>query len=237
MKTIYKLIVGEVIYVGATSNLKSRYSYHEYMLRAGKHFNDGLQKAYNKFGKVECEVLEVTDKPNERESYYIQKYRNEKVSIVNVSGGVGLTGLKRSDSFKEIMSKRLSGENNPGAKLTNDQFYEIVELFKKDYSNAEIANIYNVHPNYISLIRHKKRFKSLWKDIDYTAHNSNGKKKFNYQEFLNILQLHKELGSIKAVAERYGADRSSISRIVNGKSYLDYWKLYESGSTTIETTV
>lgn len=234
MKTIYKLIVGNSIYIGVTGRLKERIAHHEYLLKKGEHFNESLQQAYDESSSFEFEVIKETLQPKEDEKKFIELYRKEGLNVANVSGGAGLTGLKRSESFKKDMSNRMAGEENPQSKITNAQFYEIVELLKSGKNNSEIAEVYNLHPNYVSLIRHKRRFAKSWESVDYEPMNSNGKRAFNYETFTEIIERYNELKSIKKVADEYNIDRSVISRIVNKKVYKDYWDKYESGSTTIE---
>lgn len=53
------------------------------------------------------------------------------------------------------------GENNAQAKLTEEQAKEVITLIKRGWSNPTIANRYGLHPNYVSLIRHNKRWRHL----------------------------------------------------------------------------
>lgn len=48
------------------------------------------------------------------------------------------------------------GDKTGMAKLTEDKILEIRELFNQGKTNVYIANKYNVAPNTISTIRHKK---------------------------------------------------------------------------------
>jgi len=58
-----------------------------------------------------------------------------------------------------------SGENNSMSKITNEQFIEVVKMFKDGHTNRTIGNRYGLHPNYVSLIRHKKRWRKAWESI------------------------------------------------------------------------
>lgn len=55
----------------------------------------------------------------------------------------------------------IKGEDKPQAKLTEEQAKEIIDLCKQGLSNKIIGNRYEIHPNYVSLIRHNKRWKHL----------------------------------------------------------------------------
>ena len=54
------------------------------------------------------------------------------------------------------------GETNSQAKLTEGQAITIINLILDGLSNIEIADMFNLHDRYISLIRGKKRWTYLW---------------------------------------------------------------------------
>lgn len=47
MKFVYKLLVGEVFYIGGTENIEQRLQYHLYLLENNKHHNIRLQEEFN----------------------------------------------------------------------------------------------------------------------------------------------------------------------------------------------
>lgn len=55
----------------------------------------------------------------------------------------------------------LAGEGSHKAKITEAQAEDIIAKCKEGYSNKTLGEMYNLHPNYISLIRHNKRWKHL----------------------------------------------------------------------------
>ena len=54
------------------------------------------------------------------------------------------------------------GETNSQAKITESQAIDIIILILEGLSNIEIADVFNLHDRYISLIRGKKRWTYLW---------------------------------------------------------------------------
>lgn len=54
------------------------------------------------------------------------------------------------------------GEDVVGAKLTNEQFKEVVAMLVGGKSNSEIAECFGLNSGYVSLIRHRKRWQHLW---------------------------------------------------------------------------
>lgn len=59
----------------------------------------------------------------------------------------------------------ISGEKNPQAKLTKDQARELILLTREGWTNDELGERFGLHSRYVSLIRHKKRWKNLWKEM------------------------------------------------------------------------
>ncbi|WP_051149989.1 HNH endonuclease signature motif containing protein [Bacillus safensis] len=58
------------------------------------------------------------------------------------------------------------GEENSMAKMTNEQANNLINDLLSGMSNKEAGVKYGLHSQYISLIRHKRRWKSLWDRIE-----------------------------------------------------------------------
>lgn len=56
-----------------------------------------------------------------------------------------------------------SGENHHNARLSLQQVCSMIGKMFDGYTNKQLSEIYGVHDRYISLIRHKKRWKEAWK--------------------------------------------------------------------------
>lgn len=65
----------------------------------------------------------------------------------------------------KVLKPQVSGEKNPMAKLTKDQVVEMIGMIFKGSTNDELGEKYGVHPRYVSLIRHKKRWKNVWNEL------------------------------------------------------------------------
>lgn len=63
--------------------------------------------------------------------------------------------------WQELGRESLRGELSASSKIKEQDALEIIQMCKGGYSNPEIAKLYGLHPNYISLIRHNKRWKHL----------------------------------------------------------------------------
>ncbi len=69
-------------------------------------------------------------------------------------------------AFDLGLRSSLFGEDSPTSKLTENECMALIFLSKENYSNKELGEFFGLHPNYVSLIRRKKRWCNLWKKID-----------------------------------------------------------------------
>ena len=100
-------------YIGQSVNIYARWKQHISELNGNKHFNDYLQKSWNKYGEdnfkfyvIEyCDINELDDK----EIYYIDFYQtlNRDTGYNLMSGGT--FGRKYSQESREKMSRSLQG--------------------------------------------------------------------------------------------------------------------------------
>lgn len=122
-------------YIGQSKDVKLRKCQHLSELRYGKHYNDYMQKSYNKYGEnsLEWDVLEYCspDMLDEREQYWIKAYGTFSNGFNGTAGGSFNRVYIRTDEFKEALSAKMkqtweydierrkkfsqnmTGENNP----------------------------------------------------------------------------------------------------------------------------
>lgn len=67
----------------------------------------------------------------------------------------------------------LKGEENPMSKLTNIEAFNLFNDICLGMLNKDLAIKYNLHPRYVSLIRHKKRWKNLWQKFEASTTSRN----------------------------------------------------------------
>lgn len=138
------------------------------------------------------------------------------------------------------LKKGKQAEENSMAKLTNEQYYEIIHKIVNGASNNDIAAKYNLHPRYVSLIRHQKRLRKIWSKYS----KENGVLLANKSPGLNSkipvetrVQIVKDLPSFKnkELAQRVGVDASVISEVRRQKTWMDAWDIVKTkGATTIQ---
>lgn len=126
-----------------------------------------------------------------------------------------------------------AGEDNSQAKLTAEQFLQICELLMEGATNKEIAELFGLHDRYASLIRHKKRWTSLFPSW-YVPSSSLGNTKLPlplmiqvYEDTLSDLKNHE-------IASKYNIDRSTISRIRSKQTWIDFIDYYENIYTELQ---
>lgn len=243
MYGIYYLKINEKYYIGKDVQVThmKRIKEHMWMLRSDSHYNKYLQRAYNKYKdtleygilkELECSMEELS----EIEKEYISKYDSHKNGYNLTIGGEGLGGIQFTEEQLERKRQNVLGEKNSQSKLTNEQFFEIVELLKQGKTNPEIAKIYDLHPNYISLIRHKKRFKHLWEQVeDYEPVKSEAqlknRGKVTEEMFLDIVSMIQDGESNASIERKHGLSSGTASRIRHRKLYKQWWERYVDKGT------
>lgn len=104
-------------YIGQSVDVKTRIIHHRHNLNAGIHYNEHLQRAWNKYGKesFSFDVLECCgiDELDELERKYISDFNtlDDKFGYNSQSGGH--EGKKLSEEAKRKISEATSGKNNP----------------------------------------------------------------------------------------------------------------------------
>ena len=118
--------INEKTYIGKTGmNFGDRWDSHRALLRSGKHFNQHLQRAWNKYGEENFEFIVIEDcnidELDEKEKYYIALYREQNLSYNLADGGEGGSFLGKHLSEE---TKRKIGEKNrvhmTGRKLSEE---------------------------------------------------------------------------------------------------------------------
>jgi hypothetical protein len=122
-------------------------------------------------------------------------------------------------------------EDNPMAKLSNDEFYLICQCVMEGCSNDEIGSMFGIHPRYVSLIRHKKRWTSMFPDWYEPSESINNK-----IPLYVMIDIYRDcLSDMKnfQIADKWKIDRSTVSRIRTKTTWKRFISYYE---TRIATT-
>jgi group I intron endonuclease len=175
-----KNIVTNKIYIGQSMDVQRRWKNHKKDLISNKHANKKMQRSFNKYGSENFEfyMLEVCslESLSLKEQKWIDSYL--KSNLLNFNLQVeenNFRGKKHLASTKKYMSKikkgKYEGKNNPNygklqsketklkmllnrpKKLTVEDVLKIKELLlKRDLSDEEIAQLFDVSRNTITRI-------------------------------------------------------------------------------------
>lgn len=126
------------------------------------------------------------------------------------------------------------GSKNSRSKVTEMEVLTMYDMFSRGCSNCEVAEKFNLHDRYVSLIRHGKRWGLLYSEkVDRPFPKS-----YKYKYDRNTLIYARYLLDTKTNIEisiLTGIEKSTISRLRSGELYTEFFKAYDSLiATTIE---
>lgn len=188
-------------YIGQSVDIEQRWRGHKCELNNNQHWNDHLQKSWNKYGceNFEFSILEECDvsKLDELESQYISLYNTTDSNYgYNIEIG-GNAGKRVSDKTRRKISEHhadVSGEKNP--------------FYGKKHTEESI-NKYLSHSNYIN---RKVKGENSWTCV-ITQQIAYEIKKY----FADGHKCYR--GEIRDVANKYNVNTSLISHIKNGYAW------------------
>lgn len=199
------------IYVGQSSNLSKRNRQHKNALLNNRHFNEHLQRAYNKYGNVfKFEIIEycLLEMLDEREMYWINKFKaNNKKYGYNIL--IGTTQFKKhSEESKEKIRKANQGSNN---KLTISEVIEIKKELVKNYDIKKISIKYNVSKSTISKIGKCKN----WSWVESNLNNKLLKRKEIEEELVKKEWLTNK--NVSEISKKFGIGIRKVYNILNNE--------------------
>ena len=173
-KGIYRItcLVNNKCYVGQSNYLRMRLYHQKYYLNKNQSHSLELQKDWNLFNESDFkfEVLEYTDKLDERERYWIKFYDSFNNGYNTTTGGIF---ENRQDIYQRIKrSKSLSGENNPmfdkakgegnpNAKLKERQVILIKTDIKNGIDDKIIISKYKLTRSQFQKIKHNRTWSHI----------------------------------------------------------------------------
>ena len=224
------------VYVGQSVDIKQRWYNHKRELRNGTHYNEHLQKAYNKYGKenFEFKIIEycTEEELDELESKWIKEFdsmncnkgynsesggnKNKRFSEERIkaisSGGNPMYNKHHTEETKEIIRNKNRGQNS---KLTVKQVSEIKQRLLKGNSCKELAEEFEVDITTISKIFRCNNWEWVNPELNYYLINF---KKINDERIeKEANKLFDEGKSINQIKEILRVDQRKISKILNSK--------------------
>lgn len=152
-------------YIGSSMDIHRRLATHRSKLRTGKHNNEHLLRAYNKYGedKFKVQILETCDKVRETLLFIEQKYLDLKPEY-NIS-----TFANRPDSTGRICPihvKEMLRQRRIGKKLSEETKKKI--SLAGMYKTTKKVYVYNLDGQYIA------EFDGIRKAMEYLGIQENG---------------------------------------------------------------
>jgi hypothetical protein len=141
----------------------------------------------------------------------------------------------RQHALSTGLAKGMDGDNHPLKKLTSKDIITIIELILDGSDNETIGKRYGLHPNYISLIRHRRRWKTIFQRYfpNYKPVLSN-KKPVIEEHTKSKIPIEKQVEIIKELkimtnselSKKYKIDASIFSRIRSKQTWKLAHKIY-----------
>lgn len=136
------------IYIGQSVDIYDRWDEHLRALRGEYHFNNHLQRSWNKYKEYNFEFSVVEecfeDELDDREIYWISNYDSYHNGYNQTKGGGGMRGFKHSDKTRKKISESTKGENAP---WYGKQRSEETKIKIGAASKARLVDLEN-HPMY-----------------------------------------------------------------------------------------
>jgi len=150
---IYKIInkINGKYYVGSSKHISTRWNCHKNLLNNSLHYNDFLQRSWNKYGNENFEFIVIkncneSDLLLEEQMYLNECKINPKLSYNQIysAGGGGDFSIETIKKMKKSRNN-FKGENNPrfGIPLPNETREKISMANKRNYSIKENCPMYN----------------------------------------------------------------------------------------------
>jgi group I intron endonuclease len=224
-------IADNKVYVGQSQNIKFRFNIHKSHLRHKKHRNSYLQRAWDKYGennfifevKEICSIGELNDK----EVFWIKKlgsnHRDKGFNLTD--GGDGVRGYKHTAKDKEFFSKywtgKQTGEDNARSVLTDEDVKTIIQLLLKHVSMDKIAKTFNVSKANVQMIKEKKTWTHLTKDVVFTPRPKISKyKNISYCKSRGVFVVMFNYKGIRHFVGKFKSEEEAYAKLQEAKAKI-----------------
>lgn len=231
------------IYIGSSNNIRYRLAKHFNELQKGKHHNQHLQHAYNKYGKdvFISKILETVENIDDLlrcEQKWIDRFDFEDDLYNCNPTAESCRGVKRKPFTEEHIRKLVESRRNGKGYICSDEQREKIRkssLGRKHNDEAK-QKISQTHKGKKKSPEHIEKMKEIFKGRKRTPEAIRKSSQGHYKE---IIMLDKTTGdeiqrfeSVKAASEFLNVkEPSSISQVALGKRKSAYgyiWKYVDS---------
>lgn len=233
---IYMISNSMFFYIGQSTNIKKRWSYHKSKMKKGKHSNVLIQRVYDKYKELDPFIFEVIKTCNQSElnsfeTYYEEFYNSSNKIKMNIAktGSSGwndvqrriqsdkIKGRKYSKEHRQKISKGQLGNTRPNQKVSIIQLTLSGEFIKEWNSIKEASSQLQIKINmnrkqsggYIWI------YKSNYKQGAIKEYKLNNTKAICQFSLDNILL--NEFDSIAIAVRKTGINRNAITSVLLNK--------------------
>ena len=222
---IYKVTneINNKVYIGKTIDFVKRKSAHLRCSRNESYFV--FHKALQKYGednfKWEIILKDKESNLSDREKDFISEYDCHYLNGYGYNmtlGGDGTLGFRHSDEYKRNLSKKMIGNKNTLGNKLSDEHKLKLSIALKGISRLQCGRVHtNEQKEHMSNVMMGRVFSETHKanlaKVNRDSHNK------NIYKFRNTKN-EEFAGTMLDFKEKYNLDRSSITRLVSGKSKI-----------------
>lgn len=127
--------------------------------------------------------------------------------------------LSRGDNSLKSHEGRVypQGEDSISSKVTKEDVLNIYKMFENYATNEEIGELYGLHSRYVSLLRHGKRWKELYKEYGCKFKQSSKEISVTLDQVKAVLELLSTKNNVE-ISVITKVERSTVSRLRHGKA-------------------
>jgi group I intron endonuclease len=214
MAEIYKIVSpSNKIYIGQSKNCEHRKIYYRTLNCKGQ------PKLYNSLKKYgweshTFEIVESTDKPNEREIYWICYYNSVENGLNCSFGGEG--GGNKSDQTKQKISQSMKGKNTwsvGGYTKKPILQYSLDGEFIKEWNDSSSPKINNIGNCANGILKSAGGYIWIFTK-DFTPEL--------LLEKINTSKSHNNKGKFKTTSHKQNISKSKLGAFKKGKQIIQY---------------
>jgi len=229
-----KNLINGKMYIGQSANIAKRKNEHFLALKNGKHYNEHLQRSFNKYGEDNFifKIIEecLPEKLTVREQFYVDNEMVENLYNICIECVNSNLGVKRSAETREKMSLAQSGEKsyNYGkhpsvktlAKMSTAQSGENNSLYGKHHSAETKAKMSKAqsgekHPMYGKHHSAETKAKMSITQSGEKCYAS----KLTWSD-VHFIREHKEMTQ-KTLAKKFGVKQNTISCVITNHTWKE----------------
>lgn len=210
---IYQIrnLVNGKVYVGSSKNILNRWAQHKRDLKRGTHYNDALQRAWNKHGE-DGFIFEILEKTSIDELLDREQFWYDKLESHDNNKGYNLSPIARSGSRYANTDMLESGELS----FSKNQFDMAVDyLCNTDISIPKVSQIVGIAERTLYQIYFKTEYTELTNGLDFRRRVNRSGRKLTESQVIEIVRDLCNGSSIADAARKFHVGDATVKDIRN----------------------